>query len=74
MAAQNTPSVEFAEQTIDEQLRVAAVRILNDGEQHAPAAIGWAIEQLAPVREWLDAAQNPSFTDRELSLGASPWW
>lgn len=61
---------------IDEQLRLRALRILNDGYRHSEQAYAWAAKTTAPMmyeprpsglREEL---RKPKFTARELSLGA----
>jgi hypothetical protein len=54
-----------------EQLYLRALRILNDGMAHSPAAARWAREIAGfECAEVLPADPPTGFTLRELSLGA----
>lgn len=54
--------------TVDEQLAAAASRILNDGLQHADAAIGWAIDFLR--EQYPDTPHRPV---RDEQWGFAAW-
>lgn len=62
--------------TTDEQLRLRALRILHDGNRHAPRAIAWAVGAIGrkysanELRRSGDIPARRPFTARELSLGA----
>ncbi len=59
-----------------EQLRLRALRLLNDQHQHSPQVIDWAKQLTAlevPSPRQMEAMVMAGFTPRELSLGAARW-
>lgn len=55
-----------------EQLHLRALRLLNDGKAHEPAAVHWARVLVSPelVPTPATELQLAGFTLREISLGA----
>lgn len=59
--------------TPTDQLKLRALRILNDGLKHSAAAIAWAMGMTGDAAVLAEAQSRYRFTARELSLGATIW-
>ena len=58
---------------IRDQLVTRAIRILTDDNDHAETVTTWASRTLAAHQKTAEGLLQQGFTERELSLGATPW-
>lgn len=58
---------------VTEELRLRAIRILHDGLHHSQEAIAWAARMVYSNTVPTTELEQMGFTDREISLGATPW-